>query len=1007
MSQEVPPGPEALFTGSSQMHALVRAHDWASTPVGPVASWPTSLKVLVKTLLGSRYPMILTWGPELSQFYNDAYSAVIGDKHPGALGTDIRGTLAEAWDALGPLVMEAMTTGVASWVPAMRLLLERSGYREESYFDVSHAPAFDDTGAIGGMLAVCAEVTQQVLSSRRMRLLRDLSAQASDTRSVTKTCTDLVSAMAGHPLDVPFALLYLRSQDGRSLTLCGAVGLERGGPLSPTTLALDAGSAEVAPFLRALDGERVRRDGLEPSLSLRGGPFGDAVGSLLLQSLAGAGTAAPLGVLVTGLSPNRAFDEGYASFSELLGAQVAVALRNARAYEEERQRAEQLAELDRAKTAFFHNISHEFRTPLTLMLGPLEDVLAGGPLTEAARHELEVVHRNAGRLLRLVNTLLDFSRLEAGRIDSSFEPTDLSAFTQDLASHFRSAVERTGLVFTVDCPVLPEPVYVDRRMWEKVVFNLLSNALKFTFTGSLGVRLTATGDAVVLRVRDTGTGIPAEELPHLFERFHRVRNARGRTHEGTGIGLALVRELVAQHGGDVGVESVEGEGSTFTVRIPRGSAHLPAERILAPREQESTAQGVRPFLQEAERWSDDGPLPARPSPPDAAPELEPGREPLRPAEMGGVALRPRVLVADDNADMREYVQRVLSPSFDVTLAADGQAALEAAHASAPDLVLTDVMMPRLGGFGLLRALREAPATRSLPVVMLSARAGEEEAVEGLEAGADDYLVKPFSARELVARVRSMLELSRMRREALRQELLAASLRERLQARDDFLAVASHELKTPLAAFRLHLERLERSLGEDALGRAKSPLESAGRQVQRLHALMETLLDVSQLTTGRLALELNDVDLTSVVGSAVARLRAEVERMGVTVTLEAGAPLVGRYDRLRIDQVVTNLLSNAARYGQGRPICVRVASEDGTARVTVRDEGIGIRAEDRARIFERFERAVPGRNYGGLGLGLWISRQVVEAHGGRITVDSEPGQGATFVVELPLEGLKAA
>ncbi|CAM4052065.1 histidine kinase [Corallococcus soli] len=280
-------------------------------------------------------------------------------------------------------------------------------------------------------------------------------------------------------------------------------------------------------------------------------------------------------------------------------------------------------------------------------------------------------------------------------------------------------------------------------------------------------------------------------------------------------------------------------------------------------------------------------------------------------------------------------------------------------------------------------------------------------MEGLEAGADDYLVKPFSARELVARVRSMLELARMRREAVRQELLAASLRESLQARDDFLAVASHELKTPLAAFRLHLERLERSLGEEALGRARSPLESAGRQVQRLHALMETLLDVSQLTTGRLALDLIDVDLTSVVGDAVARLRDEVERLGVTVTLEAGTPLVGRYDRLRIEQVMTNLLSNAARYGQGRPIAVRVASEDGTARVIVRDEGIGISAEDRARIFDRFERAVPARNYGGLGLGLWIARQVVEAHGGRISVDSAPGAGSTFMVELPLRGLPAA
>ncbi|MBN8231816.1 response regulator [Corallococcus macrosporus] len=999
MSQDVPPQtPETLFTGGSQMHALVRTHDWDASPVGPVASWPTSLKMLVKTMLGSRYPMILTWGPRLTQFYNDAYSLVIGDKHPAALGTDIRDTLAEAWDSLEPLVSEAMTTGVASWVPALRLLLNRSGYREESYFDVSHAPAYDDTGAIGGMLAVCAEVTSQVLSERRMRLLRDLSAQASDTRSVAKTCGDLMTALADHPLDVPCALLYLRAEDGRTLTLSGAVGLARGGPLSPETIVLDAGLREAAPYLRALDGERVRRDGLEALLALQGGPFGDSVGTLFFQPLAGAGTAAPLGVLVTALSPNRALDEGYASFFELLSAQVAVALRNARAYEEERQRAEALAELDRAKTTFFHNISHEFRTPLTLMLGPLEDVLAQVPVTEAARKDLELVHRNAGRLLRLVNTLLDFSRLEAGRIDSSFEPTDLTAFTRDLTGHFRSAIERTGLSFHVDCEPLPEPAYVDRQMWEKVVFNLLSNALKFTFQGGISVRQEVRGNDVLLRVQDTGTGIPAAELPHLFERFHRVRNARSRTHEGTGIGLALVRELVALHGGDVTVESEEGRGSTFTVRIPRGHAHLPADRLLAPRQQQSTALGARPFLQEAERWTDEESAPR-------ALELVP---PPAEGEGAGQELpRPHVLVADDNADMREYVERVLSPSFDVTLATDGQAALEAARAHAPDLVLTDVMMPRLGGFGLLRALRELPSTRAVPVVMLSARAGEEAAVEGLEAGADDYLVKPFSARELVARVRSMLELSRMRREVIRQDLLAQSLRESLQARDDFLAVASHELKTPLAAFRLHLERLERSLGEDALGRARSPLESAGRQVQRLHALMETLLDVSQLTTGRLALDLNDVDLTAVVGNAVARLREEVARMGVTVTLEAGMPLVGRYDKLRIDQVVTHLLTNAAKYGQGRPIAVRVAAEDGTARLSVRDEGIGISEEDRARIFERFERAVPGRNYGGLGLGLWIARQVVEAHGGRITVDSKPGLGSTFVVELPIEGLQAA
>ena len=404
------------------------------------------------------------------------------------------------------------------------------------------------------------------------------------------------------------------------------------------------------------------------------------------------------------------------------------------------------------------------------MLGPLEDILAT-PTDQVGpdhRELLTIVHRNSLRLLRLVNTLLDFSRIEAGRVQAVYEPTELAMLTVDLASNFRSACERAGLRLVVDCPPLPEPIYVDREMWEKIVLNLLSNAFKFTLDGEIIVTLRPAGEAVELAVSDTGTGIPAAELPHLFERFHRVASVRGRTQEGTGIGLALVQELVHLHGGSVRVESALGRGSTFLVAIPTGQTHLPADRIGGARTLASTALGAIPYVEEALRWLPDvAPLPLILAGPGVGLDVVPARLPAMPLllPLDGAARassgRARLVWADDNADMRDYVRRLLSVHYDVEAVVDGQAALAAVRARRPDLVLADVMMPQLDGFGLLRALRADPETRTLPVILLSARAGEESRIEGLEMGAHDYVVKPFSARELLARVSSCLELDRL------------------------------------------------------------------------------------------------------------------------------------------------------------------------------------------------------------------------------------------------------
>src|SRR5215471_7586267 len=514
-------------------------------------------------------------------------------------------------------------------------------------------------------------------------------------------------------------------------------------------------------------------------------PFGE--GSLSIVPLA-SGRDHEIGVIVAGSQRANFPWQTETVLLSVAANQAAIGLASARAYEQERLRAEALAETDRVKTAFFSNVSHEFRTPLTLMLGPIEEVLreASERLGPEHHQQLLTARRNALRLLKLVNTLLEFSRIEAGRVQAVYEPTDLAGLTSEIASVFRSAMENAGLRFSVECQPIGELIYVDRDMWEKVVLNLLSNAFKFTLEGEVAVRLNPLDGAVELQVRDTGVGIPDEQLGLVFERFHRIESTYARTHEGTGIGLALVQELVRLHGGSVRVESAIGVSSTFKVAIPRGKAHLPAERIRAEQSFRSRETRAEAYVDEAERWlsdasgaADDVAMLA--NVPSLASSLEavPGTK------------REVIVLADDNADMRQYLSRLLSERYEVHAVADGRQALETTRRLRPALVLADVMMPRLDGFGVLRAIRDDSALCSTPVILVSARAGEESRVEGLQSDADDYLVKPFTSREMLARVATHLKLARLRRvtaereerlrdlgELQRQKLEASQERER-------------------------------------------------------------------------------------------------------------------------------------------------------------------------------------------------------------------------------------
>jgi len=779
-----------FLIGGGEMGERIRTFNWAQTPLGAIENWPQSLKTSTGLMLNSQHPMWVGWGPEVTFLYNDAYIQVLSmAKHPGALGKPAAQVWSEIWDICGPLADKVFRRGEASFLNDVRLFMNRGDFLEETFYSFSYSPIRDESGNVGGLFCPSAEVTAKLLSTRRLRTLSELAAESLVEKSTQGACASAAGILAKNPDDVPFVLIYLIDWEKCSAFLEQAVGLRKGDDLrSPGSVELTNARQQhrLWPLEEVVGTSKPQVVSLQ---GIEGFPLGATVqhvSEALVLPLISRGQERPVGIMVGGVNPNRKLDAEYRTFYELVASQIATAIQNARAAEEEKRRADLLAELDRAKTTFFSNVSHELRTPLTLILGPLEDEMRETP---APRERLELVHRNSLRLLKLVNTLLDFSRIEAGRVEASFEPTDLSGFTSELASVFRSAVERVGLHLVVDCPAWPEPIYIDRGMWEKIVFNLLSNALKFTQQGEIEIKLReaegAGAKGVCLSVRDTGTGIPEAELPRVFERFHRMRNSWSRSHEGTGIGLALVQELARLHGGHVSVESKEGHGTTFSVWIPTGMAHLPRERITTSRSSSASTAGAQLFVEEALRW-----LPATDSVPAAsASELARATNPALADANGQSKSHPsrspaRILLADDNSDMRGYIHRLLAGhGFEVTAVGDGQAALEAARANPPSLVLSDVMMPKLDGLGLLKELRNDEATKSIPIILLSARAGEEARVEGVEAGADDYLTKPFSARELIARVATNLKLARIRKEAQeaildREERLRQALLER-------------------------------------------------------------------------------------------------------------------------------------------------------------------------------------------------------------------------------------
>ncbi len=584
------------FPGDGEMARRMRGYPWADTALGDPGGWSASLRTACRICLTSRFPMIVWWGKDLRFLYNDAYLPLLGTKHP-ALGKPGDTVWPEIWDVIGPMLRSVMTSGQATWSEDLLLPMNRHGYWEETYWTYSYSPLHDDDGVVRGVFTAVSDTTERVIGERRLAALQDLGAQAGSARSVAEACQLVVTALERAAKDVPFAAIYLRDPGTGQPVLVASSPPQA----DPRPLRDGPGGWPVADVLHS--GQPVTVSEVAARFGeLPAGGWATPPAQAMVLPLVGETGGQATGVIVLAASAGHAVDEAYESFLRLVAQQTAALVNGAVAYQVQQRRAEELADLDRAKTTFFSNISHEFRTPLTLIMGPVQELrvkLASQDL--AVREELELIHRNGLRLGKLVNTLLDFSRIEAGRMEAHYEPVDLAAFTADLASVFRSAIDRAGLAYQVDCGELPEPVFIDREMWEKVVLNLLSNALKFTFEGTISVSLRAEDSRAVLRVRDTGSGIAAAEMPRLFERFHRIPSTASRSNEGSGIGLALVRELVGLHGGTITAESTEGAGTTFTVRLPFGHEHL-AEQNLTAAGPEMISAAADPFLEEALRW---------------------------------------------------------------------------------------------------------------------------------------------------------------------------------------------------------------------------------------------------------------------------------------------------------------------------------------------------------------------------------------------------------------------
>ncbi len=914
--------------------------------------------------------MLLWWGPDLLHLYNDAYRPILRDKHPASLAAPAAQVWAEVWDVAGPMARSVQEGGPATWTEDLQLFINSGAMAEETYFTFSYSPVPGDDGRVGGILNTVQETTAKVQIERQIRMLHELAARAADAKSEQEAYRITAEVLSTNELDLPFALLYVLNEKADGALLVGVSGLKdyEGAAKRAYLPVNESASAATWPVAEAI---RTAREIVIDDVSARFGPL--PVGrwnarpeQAIVLPLSRGGQSIPYAVLVAGISPHRAFDDRYQRFFRATADQVMTVIANARTYESEKKRAEALADIDRAKTTFFSNVSHELRTPLTLLLAPLEALVGSASVPEAARQEIQGSLRSAYRLLKLINDLLDLSKIEAGRMTLRVGPTDLTRILQEVARPWRPALERRNVELVLELPPKLQLVADGERI-EQVALNLVSNAVKYVPNGgSLKISARRDGSEAEFVVENSGEGLDPEQVGRLFERFGQSTRSKARRFGSTGLGLPVVRELVELHGGKVTVDNRPGEKVAFCVRLPIG----------APIPEAALTEVPLPTSTELLQYEAIA----------AGPELVSAPEVIKETQE-----RPLLLIAEDNPDVRGFLVRSLKQQFAIVEASDGTQALKLAQERIPALILSDLMMPGLDGIELCKALKASPETVGIPFILLTARADLEGKLAGLRAGADDYVIKPFHLEEIKARLRVQLRLKSLAENLAQNEKLAAL--------GVLVAGVAHEIRNPLNGIINALVPLRTVLG-DASKETSELLEMAISSAGRLDQISLQLLQQARVGEGIRA----EVDVASNVALAVQLLSYKIQQ---------GPKLVSdipQGERIRVvgepgalNQVWINLIDNAIQAaGPSGEVRVRVHCVDHLAKVEVVDNGPGIQPQVIKKIFDPFFTT---RQVGsGTGLGLALARDIIQKHGGNITVHSKPGSGAHFKVTLPAAGV---
>ena len=671
-------------------------------------------------------------------------------------------------------------------------------------------------------------------------------------------------------------------------------------------------------------------------------------------------------------------------------------------------------ELERLKTQFFANLCHELRTPLTLILGPTERLLHAENLNSDQRRDAHLVLRNARTLLRHVNDLMDLSRLEAGKLEAHYGRSDLSKLVRLVAAHFDGLANERSMRYVIEAPeTLPAELDVD--LLQRAVLNLIANGFKFTpVGGQIRVTLKELGEQrALIEIADSGPGVRLEHRELIFERFQQADASTTRRFGGAGLGLAIAKDFVELHGGKVAVADAPEGGAVFSIEIPlRAPESVPVREALSSERSSSPLPEMSRLVLD-ELWtrqhSGDSLLPPSPS-----------------------QERPLVLVVEDNPAMNRFVCETLSLEYRTESALDGRTGLEKALRSVPDLVLTDLLMPGMSGEQLVQAIRNSPELDHTPVVLLTARAEESVRVRLLREGAQDYLLKPFAADELRARVANLISMKRTR-QVLQQELtgqmhdlellarevahqkreLQAALESTRTAREQaeeasrlksgFLAMVSHELRTPLAALQLQLERLQRSTVRELPHDKHVLVRRMASSVGRLHGLIEGLLHYARIESGRFSVSTESLDVAQMASEVLEELRGLADEKGLALRLDVEATSAGfEGDRELVRLILMHLVENGLKFTEHGQVRVSVGFDERSCRLTVVDSGPGIPRDQQARIFQPFEpsETVRRKHLPGIGLGLSLVRQLVDALGGSITLTSRVGHGTKFSVRLP-------